>query len=146
MLCVLVVICLKISTFVVYKTTIGLQSVCHVGLWFAWKSVPLWYIKQHHHQVLHYPTWLWFAWKSVPLWYIKQRLSKLRPSIIVVICLKISTFVVYKTTYWFHQMRILLLWFAWKSVPLWYIKQRMLCKESSRRSCDLLENQYLCGI
>ena len=64
----------------------------------------------------------------------------------VVICLKIRTFVVSATT--FHENRRLFskLWFAWKFVPLWYQQQPLSNFALLARSCDLLENSYLCGI
>ena len=164
-------ICLKISTFVVSKTTISSSDKSAGELWFAWKSVPLWYLKQllvdqepeesvviclkistfvvskttdKLSNVSRLP--LWFAWKSVPLWYLKQPLCYRCLLKWVVICLKISTFVVSKTT---ARMRLLsqtALWFAWKSVPLWYLKQLSNRYKRIRLCCDLLENQYLCGI
>ena len=39
-----------------------------------------------------------------------------------------------------------MLWFAWKFVPLWYQQQPTLGGALDMRSCDLLENSYLCGI
>ena len=117
-------------------------------LWFAWKSVPLWYLKQLiilinivetvviclkistfvvSKTTLLYNTLstckLWFAWKSVPLWYLKQQIICVSLARFVVICLKISTFVVSKTTTLLKMATRTLLWFAWKSVPLWYLKQ-----------------------
>ena len=140
-----VVICLKICTFVVSKTTRSLTSLSIFLLWFAWKSVPLWYLKQpsvadsvqycvviclkictfvvskttalQYHNLSHQ---LWFAWKSVPLWYLKQRKHSPDGTLTVVICLKICTFVVSKTT------------------------NEILRK--NHECCDLLENLYLCGI
>ena len=41
-----VVICLKIRTFVVSATTMSLEFLRVVPLWFAWKFVPLWYQQQ----------------------------------------------------------------------------------------------------
>ena len=95
---------------------------------------------------LSFNTGLWFAWKFVPLWYQQQRKSAeagekpccdlLENSYLcgisnnakngillfhlVVICLKIRTFVVSATTF-----RIIFL---------------------KHLRCDLLENSYLCGI
>ena len=65
---------------------------------------------------------------------------------LVVICLKIRTFVVSATTLIQIRTYLFMLWFAWKFVPLWY--QQQLCGTSGREStrCDLLENSYLCGI
>ena len=141
-------ICLKISTFVVSKTTAFFNVSVEIELWFAWKSVPLWYLKQRNLTSQYFiivviclkistfvvskttlcfsricAIRLWFAWKSVPLWYLKQhrRVPELSKS--VVICLRISTFVVSKTTHLLILRLKELLWFAWKSVPLWYLKQ-----------------------
>ena len=147
-------ICLKICTFVVSKTTLSEWDNVRYPLWFAWKSVPLWYLKQPG---LRIEFWLrvviclkictfvvskttpresksthhmlWFAWKSVPLWYLKQPSSAIYATIQVVICLKICTFVVSKTTCYRVALNCQELWFAWKSVPLWYLKQLILERE-----------------
>ena len=115
---------------------------------------------------------LWFAWKFVPLWYQQQR--KINITIVasscdllensylcgisnnekrgnlcllfVVICLKIRTFVVSATTLQCKDKKVFWLWFAWKFVPLWYQQQLDTNLRASERSCDLLENSYLCGI
>ena len=140
-----VVICLKIRTFVVSATTMGaLRPLC-----------PL----------------LWFAWKFVPLWYQQQPVTGLHLIEAVVICLKIRTFVVSATTFSVCKRLIIMLWFAWKFVPLWYQQQQLfecclnqcvvIClkirtfvvsatthfsEPAPRLCCDLLENSYLCGI
>ena len=90
----------------------------------------------------------------------------------VVICLKNRTFAVYKTTPPSGNLICLVLWFAWKIVPLRYTKQRRSESEVSPAKlwfawkivplrytkqpflpcalagyrCDLLEKSYLCGI
>ena len=62
------------------------------------------------------------------------------------ICLKIRTFVVSATTQFSLCQRLLLLWFAWKFVPLWYQQQLDAMVRENKICCDLLENSYLCGI
>ena len=89
---------------------------------------------------------LWFAWKYLPLWYQQQRHKIMNRLEIVVICLKISTFVVSTTTDEDFQRFTALLWFAWKYLPLWYQQQRWLAAGKDKACCDLLENIYLCGI
>ena len=64
----------------------------------------------------------------------------------VVICLKIRTFVVSATTASTNNINASTLWFAWKFVPLWYQQQRTSSRKSTIYGCDLLENSYLCGI
>ena len=115
-----VVICLKISTFVVSTTT---SKGC-----------------------IHPRYTLWFAWKYLPLWYQQQRRRNRTFRLMVVICLKISTFVVSTTTGRPPQRGWRKLWFAWKYLPLWYQQQLMESAELQEGSCDLLENIYLCGI
>ncbi len=140
-------------------------------MWFAWKFVPLWYQQQlseskvrssrrcdllenlylcgisnntNQRQIYHHA--LWFAWKFVPLWY-QQQLYLLYISLgLVVICLKICTFVVSATTDLQRTVSRHLLWFAWKFVPLWYQQQRGWPLLPPIPCCDLLENLYLCGI
>ena len=89
---------------------------------------------------------LWFAWKFVPLWYQQQRRIIFIRKGVVVICLKIRTFVVSATTNIITIILIFQLWFAWKFVPLWYQQQRAGGRSHQNIRCDLLENSYLCGI
>ena len=65
---------------------------------------------------------------------------------VVVICLKIRTFVVSATTARTRQLSQTALWFAWKFVPLWYQQQQFPYSSLPHYRCDLLENSYLCGI
>ena len=139
-------ICLKICTFVVSKTTAFVILNLYTLLWFAWKSVPLWYLKQLTAFNGGTGYALWFAWKSVPLWYLKQQENTYHTKPYVVICLKICTFVVSKTTGDLVPIATAPLWFAWKSVPLWYLKQQRDYELAVEAGCDLLENLYLCGI
>ena len=143
-----VVICLKIRTFVVSATTRCIYCFIIFLLWFAWKFVPLWYqqqlkitsktnipgcdllensylcgISNNTIIITNNINELWFAWKFVPLWYQQQLLSMRTCLSIVVICLKIRTFVVSATTLGYYLLLIVLLWFAWKFVPLWYQQQ-----------------------
>ena len=164
-------ICLKISTFVVSTTTVVRACYDSNLLWFAWKYLPLWYQQQlcsvnvmHHCVVIclkistfvvstttdwkSFPNRisLWFAWKYLPLWYQQQLKLLFCCCEVVVICLKISTFVVSTTTRLHDGAAADVLWFAWKYLPLWYQQQHNCCPSSVRTCCDLLENIYLCGI
>ena len=65
---------------------------------------------------------------------------------LVVICLKISIFVVSTTTEIRIKVIMAGLWFAWKYLSLWYQQQRALGLSDKLCCCDLLENIYLCGI
>ena len=140
-------------------------------LWFAWKFVPLWYQQQQILTIfiIFYScdllensylcgisnNWwlikaskagLWFAWKFVPLWYQQQHEWCANTITLVVICLKIRTFVVSATTQEGLTHNQVRLWFAWKFVPLWYQQQQAATTSIETNSCDLLENSYLCGI
>ena len=115
-----VVICLKISTFVVSTTTSDYCPSSTNGCDLL-ENIYLCGINNNG--------------KSVKL-----------VTYVVVICLKISTFVVSTTTVVFIHALARLLWFAWKYLPLWYQQQRMLLPVMQMFCCDLLENIYLCGI
>ena len=142
----LVVICLKIRTFVVSATTLWFRFPCSNWLWFAWKFVPLWYQQQQKcgKHLSEYGCDLlensYLCGISNNYMVIEFRVSN------VVICLKIRTFVVSATTASSSALCVCALWFAWKFVPLWYQQQlpRRRCRMTCR--CDLLENSYLCGI
>ena len=166
-----VVICLKIRTFVVSATTrdhltptrrgcdlLENSYLCGISnnfelskssekpLWFAWKFVPLWYQQQHER------TWyyVWFSCDLLENSYLcgisNNYIERISLMILVVICLKIRTFVVSATTFLTFQYSTLQLWFAWKFVPLWYQQQQLFDSCFHQCSCDLLENSYLCGI
>ena len=92
-------------------------------LWFAWKFVPLWYQQQR----LFLYTALLFCCDLLENSYLcgisNNPLCHGEPYPYVVICLKIRTFVVSATTEEEAKAQELLLWFAWKFVPLWYQQQ-----------------------
>ena len=139
-------ICLKISIFVVSNTTISLRMISQQQLWFAWKFLSLWYQTQpllsnfrkisscdllenfYLCGIKH--NWFRFYYYGMP----------------VVICLKISIFVVSNTTLTKILILFLKLWFAWKFLSLWYQTQRLFRNAKVLDGCDLLENFYLCGI
>ena len=144
-------ICLKIRTFVVSATTSACSTNRRSRLWFAWKFVPLWYQQQLLALILSVLACCDLLENS----YLcgisnnSQRLTDWR--VTVVICLKIRTFVVSATTpnqnssamtccdllensylcgisnnNEFTTYFIIMLWFAWKFVPLWYQQQLKL--------------------
>ena len=166
-----VVICLKISIFVVSNTTDRAMELGLIGLWFAWKFLSLWYQTQPYKGA----KWLWVCCDLLENFYlcgIKHNMTLLDEVVgPVVICLKISIFVVSNTTHICKLLYLLLLWFAWKFLSLWYQTQQrrssfiwssvVICLKISifvvsnttdlknaiiGFSCDLLENFYLCGI
>ena len=89
---------------------------------------------------------LWFAWKFVPLWYQQQ------PQAQQVYCrwrcdlLENSYLCGINNNFEAISGLPVLLWFAWKFVPLWYQQQRCTSNLQVKICCDLLENSYLCGI
>ena len=166
-----VVICLKISIFVVSNTTIECYIFFAYMLWFAWKFLSLWYQTQLgiiYMEALPRCDLL----ENFYLCGIKHNTASATKLVnIVVICLKISIFVVSNTTLWttsaissscdllenFYLCGIkhnsqsyltntITLWFAWKFLSLWYQTQLLACSGSKPPCCDLLENFYLCGI
>ena len=93
-----VVICLKISTFVVSTTTEGCCLWVRSALWFAWKYLPLWYQQQQWKQH-NFRTTRCDLLENIYLCGINN--NPLCPNNLpshVVICLKTSTFVVSTTT------------------------------------------------
>ena len=140
-------------------------------LWFAWKFVPLWYQQQLNDQekqaklvviCLKIRTFVVSATTLDARRKAEDGCDLLENSYlcgisnnnlptpviygIVVICLKIRTFVVSATTQIGDISMGDSLWFAWKFVPLWYQQQPFHLITWDFKSCDLLENSYLCGI
>ena len=60
--------------------------------------------------------------------------------------MKTTTFAVSATTQEWHFTLGIMLWFAWKQLPLQYQQQLPSLNCSFIGSCDLLENNYLCSI
>ena len=116
----MVVICLKIRTFVVSATTYEKLFQDYQQLWFAWKFVPLWYQQQQ-------------KWKICLVVY---RCDLLENSYLCGISNNSNIDNIDAST----------LWFAWKFVPLWYQQQPSSWISVVKLRCDLLENSYLCGI
>ena len=118
-----VVICLKISIFVVSNTTISHCVFIQRGLWFAWKFLSLWYQTQRFLLSSGLQTSCDllenFYLCGIKHNHVHQKLKRFY----VVICLKISIFVVSNTTYFLFQILTLSLWFAWKFLSLWYQTQ-----------------------
>ena len=118
-----VVICLKIRTFVVSATTHFDGYSVECPLWFAWKFVPLWY----QQQLNAYPGLSGLSCDLLENSYLcgisNNTFAKIVLLNLVVICLKIRTFVVSATTTSINVISACLLWFAWKFVPLWYQQQ-----------------------
>ena len=166
-----VVICLKIRTFVVSATTEQWKQNQSNLLWFAWKFVPLWYQQQQEEYIslitpccdllensylcgisnnplifFDVRNWLWFAWKFVPLWYQQQLNSSWQVSLYCCDLLENSYLCGISNNFIAISRLPVLLWFAWKFVPLWYQQQLRPPMIEFLLSCDLLENSYLCGI
>ena len=143
---VLVVICLKISIFVVSNTTNNHFLRIKVPLWFAWKFLSLWYQTQLTYKNIR-NTLCCDLLENFYLCGIKHNLNiTYKKKSWVVICLKISIFVVSNTTSSTCRNIRSKLWFAWKFLSLWYQTQPIRYILSSICRCDLLENFYLCGI
>ena len=115
---------------------------------------------------------MWFAFKFLPLQYLRQLLllqasfdlscdllsnsylcsicdSYQRPNYQqrkVVICFQILTFAVSATAHFFCLSIATKLWFAFKFLPLQYLRQQNFFKNRTALGCDLLSNSYLCSI
>ena len=140
-----VVICLKNCTFVV-STTTSLHLIVHTFvLWFAWKIVPLWYQQQQLYDEALQRVGCDLL-EKLYLCGINNNHTEMRSCWrVVVICLKNCTFVVSTTTFLSYLSVYILLWFAWKIVPLWYQQQPMLYNYlviNKIWSCCLLKNWY----
>ena len=112
-----VVICFQICTFEPLETTRIVKYSAYVALWFAFKFVPLNHWKQQQEE-FHRP---------------------LR----VVICFQICTFEPLETTHRDININVVVLWFAFKFVPLNHWKQHQISIHNITFSCDLLSNLYL---
>ena len=141
-----VVICLKISTFVVSTTTRLPAINSWRVLWFAWKYLPLWYQQQRNISNIAHITRCDLLENIYLCGINNNEIVKRSVRLHVVICLKISTFVVSTTTMGLFSQYHHMLWFAWKYLPLWYQQQLATFEAFKIDSCDLLENIYLCGI
>ena len=129
-----VVICLKISIFVVSNTTPSDGSYYR----FSCDLLENFYLCGIKHNPIKKPNnrrQLWFAWKFLSLWYQTQLIKHIKANTYVVICLKISIFVVSNTTRFLNAICKSRLWFAWKFLSLWY--------QTQPDQCNMLDNSYL---
>jgi len=166
-----VVICLKTRTFAVSQTTPSSVAPLTPLLWFAWKLVHLQYRKQRRNfQPLQSCVVICLKTRTFAVsqttqnlrWkrgvrcdllensYICSIANNVRPFYpngdYVVICLKTRTFAVSQTTRRSVSVTEFQLWFAWKLVHLQYRKQHTHDTFLFSKSCDLLENSYICSI
>ena len=116
----MVVICLKNRTFAVSQTTLLMQEIALLGLWFAWKIVLLQYRKQ--------PT------------------PKDMKDLISCDLLEKSYFCSIANNRCSANVTGRPLWFAWKIVLLQYRKQHGHLRLYHFVCCDLLEKSYFCSI
>ena len=117
-----------------------------IRLWFAWKFVPLWYQQQLREIFVIIRKSCDLLENSYLCGINNNNFWRIKRVSLVVICLKIRTFVVSTTTSRLFSCHATALWFAWKFVPLWYQQQLYHTFTTTTGSCDLLENSYLCGI
>ena len=138
--------CLIIGSFVLCFIFSFCNFFCAYVLWFAWKFVPLWYQQQQGLQHILEALSCDLLENSYLCGISNNGWLVTSTNLLVVICLKIRTFVVSATTHERIKLIIYLLWFARKFVPLWYQQQPFTVLTFLYFSCDLLENSYLCGI
>ena len=112
-----VVICFQICTFEPLETAIISVLMLHVLLWFAFKFVPLNHWKQRRSAYFTLFTCCDLL-SNLYLWTIGN--SRVR-----------------------GQHGSVMLWFAFKFVPLNHWKQHFWRNSAWRRGCDLLSNLYL---
>ena len=138
-----VVICFQISTFVGSSTGSEWNGIVCCQLWFAFKLVPLLGHQQEKNEYYQFQLvvicfqistfvgsstgsrtsmnttiTLWFAFKLVPLLGHQQEDQEPKKQARVVICFQISTFVGSSTGVVITTKPDILLWFAFKLVPL----------------------------
>ena len=141
-----VVICFQILTFAVSATAGFVPFSLIPLLWFAFKFLPLQYLRQHAQLAklgevgcdLLSNSYLCSICDSARL------NSVMLPS--VVICFQILTFAVSATASLDACTLIPLLWFAFKFLPLQYLRQLNAVSVDTVFRCDLLSNSYLCSI
>ena len=89
---------------------------------------------------------LWFALKSLYLWYLEQRhFAHCYLGVRCDLLSKVCTFGIWNNTLkkWITAKR---LWFALKSLYLWYLEQLITSSVSRYHSCDLLSKVCTFGI
>ena len=141
-----VVICFQILTFAVSATAVRLTWYSHKGLWFAFKFLPLQYLRQR--SPMAYPSRACCDLLSNSyLCSICDSGAAVAPRAgRVVICFQILTFAVSATALVIPVFKGCELWFAFKFLPLQYLRQPARYVVPVSSSCDLLSNSYLCSI
>ena len=139
-------ICFQILTFAVSATASFQKGRGCSVLWFAFKFLPLQYLRQ----LRACPSHRFSSCDLLSNSYLCSICDSPRPylqiELHVVICFQILTFAVSATAGRLREGNAQVLWFAFKFLPLQYLRQPgLLCAYTSAR-CDLLSNSYLCSI
>ena len=140
-------------------------------LWIAFKSLYLWYSKQPRLEQIHTThscellskvyifdirnnlksdrntlNKLWIAFKSLYLWYSKQLYNNIIPE--RVRCELLSKVYIFdiRNNKCLALIRIGKLWIAFKSLYLWYSKQRADLTTQQQVRCELLSKVYIFDI
>ena len=141
-----VVICFQILTFAVSATAFASSKILPVALWFAFKFLPLQYLRQQSVGGAYDAEGCDLLSNSYLCSICDSRFIYYVALFSVVICFQILTFAVSATAYSEVCPIQTLLWFAFKFLPLQYLRQRNLLKVPDVHCCDLLSNSYLCSI
>ena len=141
-----VVICFQILTFAVSATAQIPRGGHHMVLWFAFKFLPLQYLRQRPGAGIEAQLCCDLLSNSYLCSICDSRRRDGHPCGWVVICFQILTFAVSATAEKLPAHRPQQLWFAFKFLPLQYLRQPVWLTYAIFGRCDLLSNSYLCSI
>ena len=141
-----VVICFQILTFAVSATAQQGYGCDPQTLWFAFKFLPLQYLRQRVQFYLRQVYRCDLLSNSYLCSICDSSCIPIYPCWSVVICFQILTFAVSATALLAFGFQGVQLWFAFKFLPLQYLRQPLPLRDFPRFRCDLLSNSYLCSI
>ena len=131
-----VVICFQILTFAVSATAPRNSGISSSSLWFAFKFLPLQYLRQpnKHRRPIGTSCDLLSNSYLCSICDSNNRPATCRRK--VVICFQILTFAVSATALFTSRPVFSLLWFAFKFLPLQYLRQLKHHKQLNKRSLE----------
>ena len=141
-----VVNCFQKFISLIFETTIIFFIVMYILLWIAFKSLYLWYSRQLGCRSLDWPLRCELLSKVYIFDIRDNRASGSFRKERVVNCFQKFISLIFETTIEFMSQEAIKLWIAFKSLYLWYSRQRAMWDDAKRGGCELLSKVYIFDI
>ena len=141
-----VVNCFQKFISLIFETTCIYGSRFGRALWIAFKSLYLWYSKQHGFMVVVIEIGCELLSKVYIFDIRNNKFSQSVKYLQVVNCFQKFISLIFETTESQRSRCRYWLWIAFKSLYLWYSKQHTFCQLIAKMCCELLSKVYIFDI